>query len=332
MLKTLLLLFVVPVCLFVLWFGWNLGAYNSADHAVQPVTVYPGASDKAIALLLYRRGLLNSSVAYGLYLRLTGSRGQMQAGTYEITPAMTVAEISGKFRRGDVVTSVLTILPSQRLSQIRERFLAAGFSPGQVAAALDPASHAGHPALQFKPAGANLEGYLQPESFQYTSATPLDRIVKASLDLTADIFSTGLRQAIEAQGLTLHQAVILASIVEQEVHKPEDRRQVAQVFLTRLKAGMPLGSDVTAYYGASLQGLEEAVSVDTPYNTRMHRGLPPGPISTISQGSLQAVAYPATTDYLYFVTGDDGTTHFSRSAAEHERLREQYCQVLCQLR
>jgi UPF0755 protein len=118
-------------------------------------------------------------------------------------------------------------------------------------------------------------------------------------------------------------------MVEQEASNPADRAQVAQVFLSRIKQNMPLGSDVTAFYGARLAGQSPNVNYDSPYNTRLHPGLPPGPISNVTESSLQAVAHPAGTDWLYFVAGDDGNVHFSHTLEEHQALTQQYCHKLC---
>ena len=108
-----------------------------------------------------------------------------------------------------------------------------------------------------------------------------------------------------------------------------DQAQAAQVFLTRLKMGMMLGSDVTAYYGSVAAGKSPSLTYDSPYNTLKYVGLPPSPISNVTTGSLQTVAYPATTKWLYFVAGDDGTTHFSTNLKDHEALTEKYCKKLC---
>ena len=329
--KATLLAFVAPVILAVLWFGLSIRAFDPSDDAFQSVTVYPGANESAISNLLYGRGLISSSFSYKLYTRLRGRQGRLQAGIYEISPSMSVSEIIQKLTTGDVATYMLTILPSQRLSQLRDIFLAAGFSDADVDDALAPANYSGHPALADKPPEASLEGYLSPESFQYTLSTPLSAIVKSSLDFSASLFTDEIKRALDEQGLSLHQGIILASIVEQEVNNPQDKPKVAQVFLTRLKMGTTLGSDVTAYYGASLEGLKETVTVDSPYNTRKYPGLPPGPISNISASSLRAVAKPASTGYLYFVAGDDGITYFSHTLAEHTALAKEHCKVLCQL-
>jgi len=127
----------------------------------------------------------------------------------------------------------------------------------------------------------------------------------------------------------VYQGLTLASIVEQEVNKPTDQTQVAQVFLSRLKSGMTLGSDVTANYGAIEAGQSPKLSYDSPYNTLIHTGLPPTPISTINTGALNAAAHPATTNWLYFVTGDDGTTYYSTTLQDHQTQTQQYCHKLC---
>ena len=105
--------------------------------------------------------------------------------------------------------------------------------------------------------------------------------------------------------------------------------QVAQVFLTRLSRGSPLGSDVTANYGAVAAGVAPSLSFDSPYNTLIHPGLPPTPIGTISENALLAVANPAPTQWLYFVTGDNGTTYFEATIAQHNADAAAYCHKLC---
>jgi UPF0755 protein len=127
----------------------------------------------------------------------------------------------------------------------------------------------------------------------------------------------------------LYQAITLASIVQREEPDATSQKQVAQVFYLRLAKDMPLGSDVTAYYGADQIGAERAVTVDTPYNTRIHTGLPPGPIATPGLTALQAVAAPASGDYLYFLSGDDDVTYFAHTDEEHEANIKAHCQIKC---
>src|SRR5262249_42553942 len=155
------------------------------------------------------------------------------------------------------------------------------------------------------PSGANLEGFLFPDTFQKDANTNPQVIVQESLTEMGQHLTPSIRASFAREGLTVYQGVTLASIVEQEVSNDSDRAQAAQVFLSRLKSGMPLGSDVTAFYGALLAGVKPSTTYDSRYNTLLHKGLPPGPISNVSDSSLQAVAHPAKTSWLYFVTGDN---------------------------
>jgi UPF0755 protein len=208
--------------------------------------------------------------------------------------------------------------------------LKAGFSAADVDKALDPAQYPNNPALVDKPVAASLEGYLYPDSFQKTADTLPSTIVAASLAEMQDHLTPELRTAFAAEGFSTHQAITLASVVEKEVSSQDDRNKVAQVFLLRLKKNMPLGSDVTVLYGAIAAGQKTpSLGFDSPYNTHIHTGLPAGPISNVTGSSLKAVAFPANTDYLYFVSGDDGVTHFSHTVQEHEALTQQYCKKLC---
>ena len=156
-------------------------------------------------------------------------------------------------------------------------------------------------------------------------------IVEKALAEMQSKLTPDLRASYARQGLSVFQALTLASIIEREVSAPVDRAQAAQVFLKRLKNDIRLESDVTALYGAVLDGQTPSVTYESAYNTYTHKGLPPGPISTVSESSLKAVAHPANTDWQYFVAGDNGNTYFSKTLDEHNALTKQYCQKLCNL-
>lgn len=306
----------------------------STDTQTTIFTIQPGSSVSEVASLLQQRGLIKNASSFEWYVRTRNVLNQLQAGSYAISPSYNVEKVVDIIITGKVATDLLTILPSQRLDQIQASFVTSfaryGVSKASVDKAFDPALYASHPALTDKPASASLEGYLYPESFQRTAATLPQTMITAALDQMAAALTQDVRAGIAKQGLTLHEAVILASIVEKEVSNPDDKPKVAQVFLKRLRSGMMLGSDVTAYYGAEISGLTRSVFTDTPYNTRIHTGLPPEPISNVTSSSLKSVANPATTDYLYFVAGDDGITYFSKTNAEHEALAAEHCKKLCQ--
>lgn len=308
----------------------NLAPVNSASTG-QPVriTIESGATIDQIAKQLKDAGLIRSTWAFRLYVSSKDVREQLEAGTYLLEPRQSLPEIVSQLTHGKVATDLVTIIPGQRIDQIRTTLENYGFSKQDVAAALDPATYADNPALVDKPAGASLEGYIYPDSYQKTDTTSARQIISASLKEMEQKLTPSLRADFAKQGLSTYQGLVLASIVEQEVSRQSDRAMAAQVFLKRMNIGMPLGSDVTAYYGAFIAGKGKTLLYDSPYNTRLHTGLPPGPISNVSQSSLDAVAHPANTDYLYFVAGDDGNTHFTHTVQEHDAATAEYCHRLC---
>lgn len=310
--------------------------YKMNLHSVDPngnpreVVIAKGSTLKQIAGQLQDEGLIRSALAFRGYFYINHGQGYLKAGTYMLSPSQSVQSIAAQLTHGKVASELIIVLPGQRIDQIRDSLVDQGFNAGEVDAALEPTQYESLSVLADKPKGANLEGYLYPESFERTSETTAADIVKSSILQFDEHMTTELKQKFANQGLTNYQALIIASIVEKETSDQKDRTQVAQVFIKRYDMGMPLGSDVTAFYGSEMAGLGRQISYDSPYNTRLHTGLPPTPISNVSQSSLEAVANPANTDWLYFVAGDDGTTHFSKTLEEHQALTKQYCTKLCQ--
>lgn len=304
----------------------NLKPVKNNSQDIKVVTIEQGMTVDEIAAELQKEGVIRSAWAFKLYVSSKEVRDALQAGTYELEPSRSVAEIVAQLTHGKIATNLVTILPGRRLDQVKKRLVQDGFAETEVNAAIDnPGLYKGHPALVDKPAEASLEGYLYPDSYQRTKQTKVESIVRTSLDEMQKQLTPDIRSAFGKQGLSTYQAIILASIVEREVPKDGDREQVAQVFLKRLKMDMRLESDATASYGAVLDGKEPTPGYNSVYNTYRNKGLPPTPISNVSGSSLKAVAYPADTDWLYFVSGDDGTTHFSKTLEEHEQKVRQYC-------
>lgn len=301
----------------------------STSNQVKFVTIQEGMSTPDIAKLLQSDGLIRSADVFEWYVGSHGAHSDLQAGTYSLKPSMGLVQIVNILSEGKVATNLVTILPGQRLDQIQAALIKAGFQVSAVDAALNPAQYANYPALVDKPPSANLEGFLYPDTFQKNDNTSPQIIVEESLNEMGQHLTPAVRAAFAKEGLSVYQGVTLASMVEQEVSSQSDRDQVAQVFLSRLKNNMTLGSESTAFYGAILAGVAPSTSYDSPYNTWIHKGLPPGPISNVSESSLEAVAYPANTQWLYFVTGDNGITYFAKTAQEHDQQTAQYCHKLC---
>jgi UPF0755 protein len=296
----------------------------STSQKSQLVTIESGATVAEIAVTLKKAGVIRETWAFEWYVRNHNLRDKLQAGSYYIQPSQSVSEIVDILTKGKVATDLFTVLPGKRIDQIKASMVNAGFNPTEVEQAFNPSLYANHPALVDKPASASLEGYLYPESFQKHPDTKPGTIITASLDEMQKHLTPDIRAAFVKRGLTVHQGVILASVVEKEIGKAEDRPTVAQVFLSRLSKNIALESDATTSYGAVLDGKPTSSNYESRYNTYNHPGLPPGPISNVSSSSLQAVAAPAGTDYLFFVAGHDCKTRFSKTLKEHESLIEQY--------
>jgi UPF0755 protein len=343
--KQLLSIFVVIILLLgLLVFGAVIGVRRYYQNNLQSVsstfssvefTIPEGYALPQISQLLKDKNLIRNKQVFEQYVRNNGTAEDIKAGTYELSPSYSVAEIVSIITEGKIASDLVTIAPGVRIDQVKKALINSGYSEQEATDALNPENYVNHPALVDKPKKASLEGYLYPESFHKTSETDAKEIIKLSLDEMSKRLTPNLREAFSKQGLSVHRAIILSSIVEGEVAKDEDRKQVAQVFFKRLESGIKLQSDVTAKYGAAIDGVinklnyAQLLAYSSPYNTYERKGLPPGPISNVSESSLNAVSSPAKTDWLYFVSGDDGTTHFSKTLAEHLELTKRYCKELC---
>lgn len=307
----------------------GLGPVSSSQETVI-FTVEQGSTVKEIAQNLEDKELIRSAWAMELYIHSKRLSEKLLAGTYALSPSEGTSSIVRTMTKGEVATGLVTILPGKRIDQVRAGLINDGFSPGAVDEALKPEKYTDLPVMAFKPSNVDtLEGLLWPESFQRDGSTTPEIIIRQSLSAMGEQLTPDLQAKFARQGFSTYQGLTLASIIIQEVGRPADQAQAAQVFYSRLQKGMTLGSDPTAKYGAILAGKPPSLTYDSPYNTATHKGLPPTPISTVNASSLEAAANPASTDWLYFVAGDDGTTHFSRTLPEHEALIEKYCTKLC---
>lgn len=308
------------------WYKDAMTAKSGSEERIK-VQVEQGSSAGGVATLLEQKGVIKSALALQIYMRTHG-KGDIKAGQYVFSPNQTPFEIVEWLIEGKIDTFKLTILPGKTLAEIKKSLLEYGYTTDAVDAAFGAAYQ--HAILAGKPAGTTLEGYIFPDTYLVSADTPLEKVITQSFDLFEQkIDEANLKPALSAKGFTMYQAITLASIIELEVHGEQDQKQVSQVFQLRLQQGAPLGSDVTYKYGAALLGVEPTAQLDSPYNTRIRTGLPPGPIANFNIGALKAVADPAPGDYLYFVSGDDGINRFSRTFEEHEQNIRLYCQKLC---
>lgn len=297
----------------------------------QVVNIQPGSSVKTISSQLEKAKLIRSAWAFQIYVRGQKVADKLQAGSFAFNQSEDVPTIVSVLSGGRTSSELVTIYPGKRIDQVRAELINFGFKPDDVDQALNNiGQYSDLQVMKYKPADVNtLEGLLWPDSWGKDSTTSASDIVRQSLEETDQHITPDIQAAFASQNLSVYQGITLASVIIKEVNTPGDQAQASQVFMSRLKSGGKLGSDVTALYGSIEATGTPSLSYDSPYNTLIHPGLPPTPISTISDSALNAAAHPASTDWLYFVTGDDGTTYFSKTYQEQQANTQKYCHALC---
>ncbi|WP_254450448.1 endolytic transglycosylase MltG [Cohnella herbarum] len=328
-----LVLIVAGGALFYLWNGLRPTAASSTPINV---TISSGMRAQKVAEVLEENGLIRSAFLFSGWLKIEGEGSRFQAGEYELTPGMTRDEIVAKLNAGDIVAAetIRFTIPegftvqqiAARLSETsgldKNKFMEASGNPAQWTGSLWTKALPNDNSLRFP-----LEGYLFPETYEMKrGSTEVDVINRmlAELDHKLDQLPEDWQSTLEERGLTVHQLLTIASLVEREVVADEERPIVSSVIQNRLKKKMPLQIDATIQYLLDKQKerlLEADLKVNSPYNTYLNAGLPPGPIASPSLKSIEAALYPETTDYFYYVTKKDGTnTHlFAVTYKQHQK-------------
>jgi UPF0755 protein len=312
----------------VVWYNTQLRPVSSGEAEKISITIPSGATAGQIGQLLEEKKLIRSSLAFTIYVRLSLEDPAFQAGTYSVTPADSTTQIIDHLISGEAEELVITFLPGATLAQNRDVLLKAGFDADEVDAALEKDYQ--HPLFTDKPAGTDLEGYIYGETYHFSVDVTAEQVLQQTFNqYYEEITKNNLVTAYKQRGLSLYEGITLASIIQREVSGADDQKQVAQIFFTRLDRGISLGSDVTYQYAAKKLGVAPSPDLDSPYNTRKFPGLPPGPIATPGLSALQAVASPASGEYLYFLSGDDDKTYFAYTNEEHEANVRDHCQNKC---
>jgi UPF0755 protein len=290
------------------------------------VEVAPGTSAVRIGKQLEAAGIVRSRYAFDLVRSV--KRGTLRAGEYRFDHAATVVEVYARIARGDVYTKTVVVPEGANLFDIAVRLEQAGFGTQQE---FLTAARQTRLVADLDPGAKSLEGYLFPDTYHFGRKTTPEQIAAAMVKR--------FRLAAEEIGLkeNVHRVVTLASLVERETAVQEERPLVASVFENRLSKKMPLMTDPSVIYGLELQRLWRGtiyasdLKRDTPYNTYLHAGLPPGPVANPGMRSLRAAMEPAQTDYLYFVAAGDnpqGHSIFASTLEEHNRNVAEYRHAL----
>lgn len=311
-----------------MWYQAQLEPVDPQAQGHTLVKVEQGSTVAQIADVLKSKNLIKNAHVFKKYVKDRGAI--LHPGPYRLNNNSSVDQIVSKLQNAEVDEFNITFLPGATLKDAKKVLIDSGYSEKQVNDALSRTYDA--PLLKVKPAGADLEGFVYGETYRFNSdATPEDILKRTFDEMYTYIQSEDLEAAFKKQGMTLYEGIIFASIIQKEVSEKKDMAHVSQVFHKRLKIGMELGSDVTFMYGAEKMGVPATVDLDSPYNTRVRKGLPPTPVANPGASALYAAAHPSSDDDLFFVAGDDGITYFSKTNEEHERLTREHCNKNCEI-
>lgn len=312
--------------------------YSSYRSMLQPVdggnpqkktvSIPAGASTRKISAILLDAGLIRHQRTFDLYSRFEGLAGKLQAGEYTLDSGMSVPEIARRISGGEVDSLTFTVPEGFTLRQITDLLADKGFADRDKFLRLAARGNFAYDFLEGLPAGEKrLEGYLFPDTYRINRGTTEEEIINLMLARFAREITPEFRQKAAALGMTVHQAVTLASVIEREAQQDEERPKVAAVFLNRLKKGWKLESCATVQYALGTNKtrlLYKDLQVDSPYNTYKFKGLPIGPIASPGRPSLQAAVNPAKEDYMFFVVSEAGEHVFGRTIKEHNRNKAKY--------
>ena len=297
----------------------------TSEGDVVVVEIPQGSSGRAVADLLFAQGVVTDADHFYMLLRYREAGPGIRAGEFEFRTDWTPDEVIDALHNAPERTYPLGLPEGLRFLEIAQRVEAAGMGWSgdrflQLVQDPDVRKRAGVEA-------ENLEGYLFPETYRFSRHATEEDVVEAMLTQFEAHFGPAEQARADELGLSRHEIITLASLVERETAVPDERPLVAAVFHNRLRIGMKMECDPTIIYGIeNYDGIIHKSDIRNPHlwNTYVHPGLPKGPIANPGAGAIQAALYPADSKYLYFVSRNDGSHHFSTNYAEHARMVNRY--------
>jgi UPF0755 protein len=313
---------------FLLWYDGLLTQPLDPSGAEQTFTIEVGESVDSVASHLQGVGLIPEAEAFRTYLVYSGLDTTIQAGDYQLSTAMSAMDIAHELQDATPEEVTFVVLPGWRMEEVAESLPTSGLPITYdefLAAAKAPPQE-----FDFLSGASSVEGFLYPDSYIFSRSTSLaEEMIYEMLRNFAAHLTPDLVNGFERQGLTVYQAVTLASMVEREAVRDEEQARIASVYLNRFKIGMKLDADPTVQYAIGYNFLQQTwwtnplslldLQVNSVYNTYIYAGLPPTPIANPGAGALRAVAFPEETSYIYFRAKCDGSGlhEFSETFDEH---------------
>ena len=333
-LKILSVLVILAIVVFSYWIYKSLSSPHSHDKNNQYIQIPHGSSPGQILDKLTSEGILSAQIPLKIYLKITGTGNGMQAGEYLFDSPITPLEVLSELKNGRLRTVKLTIPEGFTRFDIAKR-IAAQFPQSEPAgenAALELMEDISL-IKDIAPDAKNLEGYMYPETYNLPRAISTQGIIEKMVGEFKKRWKPEYADQAAKLKMTPHQIITIASLIETESRLDEERPIVASVIYNRLSKGMPLGIDQTAVYIAKMENRWDGIihksdlESNSPYNTRKFSGLPPGPISSVSENAIKAALNPATSNYIYYVLNvekNDKSHNFYSTAAEFERGKAAY--------
>ena len=332
---SVLAILIIVIIATVGWFMYELHSPHSRQNTEATVIIPRGSGTGTIVDKLIEADIISSRIPMLVWVKL-GSGKRLKAGEYRFPSPITPLEAIERMERGEIVQYHVTIPEGYNRFDVANTLAKTGKGDAPLFERLTA-----DPTLisDIDPQARDLEGYLFPDTYTYTYETTPQDFIKMMTDRFKSVFAAPMRQRALEIG-SIHDVVTMASIIEKEAKNPDERPVIASVFYNRIKKNMLLETDPTFIYAAILAGDYNGNVNDprhrrrnSPYNTYMYPGLPPGPISSPGKKSLEAALYPADTNFYYFVaTGIDGSHRFSRSIDEHNRAVADYRKQIQQQR
>ncbi len=289
----------------------------SALNEAKTVVIERGMRVGQIIETLRSQEVIGSAAFFRAYILLKGNASKIRAGEYVFQPRVTPAQVLDQLMKGDFATRRVTIPEGWTVREIARNLAKSQLvDPDRFVAKTQDTSL----ILSLGLPVTSLEGYLFPDTYEIYRPKDEEEVIRKLVGRFQEVYAKEFGTRTKEIGMSQNDVVTLASIVEKETADADERPLIASVFLNRLKIGMPLATDPAVIYGIpNFDGnlTKQHLTTPGPYNTYLNPGLPPTPISSPGAASLKAILYPAQSDYLYFVSKNDGTHHFSRTEEEH---------------
>jgi len=330
--KLVSVLLLIVAVLFLSFAYLKIGQYASpvdADsHQYVAVEIKNNTGTGQIAQQLFDNGLIHNPTFFRLYVRNQGLDRHLKAGRYDLTPSMSMPEIIDRLQKGQLNLVSFTIPEGLTLEQIAENLERQGVAEAESFLKLSEEGEFKFPWINDLPSGPlRFEGFLFPDTYRVPEGFSEENIIQMMLDRFTEVFTEEYEEQMQALNMNLLEVITLASILEREIKKPEEQAIASAVFHNRLAKKMRLESCATVQY--VLGEVKEVLlysdlEIESPYNTYINDGLPPGPIAVPGKAAIHAALYPTDDDYLFFVAKPDGSHHFSRTNKEHEAAKRKY--------